>query len=149
MSISPAFVAHLKGMIQGRLDEAKALKRERDATTPKSRAGKGRRTAGSMRSPLGRVIGGAPTVRTCVQWEMFRARIGFEARRMVDLSTKVTVFKGSMIAKGHLTLSDDLLIDQGKSKVVAQGHQTTSDDGFIDHTSAWSLVPTLLRLKKK
>lgn len=59
MSISPAFVAHVKGMIQEWLDEAKASKREREANTPKSRAGKsGRRAAGSMWSPLDGVAGG-------------------------------------------------------------------------------------------
>lgn len=70
MSISPAFVAHVKGMIQPWLDEAKASKRDRDVNTPKSRsisiAGKtGRRAAaaaaasaaGTIWSPLG-VSGG-------------------------------------------------------------------------------------------
>ncbi|CAN0139863.1 unnamed protein product [Ectocarpus sp. 8 AP-2014] len=39
-------------MIQGWLDQARASKKERDATTPKSRAGKsGRRAAGGLWSP--------------------------------------------------------------------------------------------------
>lgn len=70
MSISPAFVSHVKGMIQPWLDEAKASKRERDANTPKSRsiAGKtktGRRAsaAGTIWSPLGGGGGGAPIIR--------------------------------------------------------------------------------------
>lgn len=70
MSISPAFVAHVKSMVQPWLDEAKASKRERDANTPKSRsiAGKtGRRAAGAgtIWSPLGGVSGGrgAPMIR--------------------------------------------------------------------------------------
>lgn len=66
MSISPAFVAHVKGMIQGCLDEARASKKERDATTPKSRAGKsGRRAAGGLwSSPR---VGGAAILRqVCV-----------------------------------------------------------------------------------
>lgn len=63
MSISPPFVAHVKGMVQGWLDTAKARKREKDATTPKSRAaGKGgRRTAaGGMWNPL---VGGVGMMR--------------------------------------------------------------------------------------
>ena len=40
--MSPGFVSHIKGMVQPWLDEAKATKREKDATTPKSRAVTGR-----------------------------------------------------------------------------------------------------------
>lgn len=66
VSISPPFVAHVKSMVQPWLDEAKASKRERDANTPKSRAGKtmGRRAAGTMWSPPGGgVSGGAQIMR--------------------------------------------------------------------------------------
>lgn len=72
MSISPAFVAHVKGMIQSWLDEARAGKRERDANTPKSRAGNkaktGRRAAGSILSPLGGggAAGGAQMIRQVI-----------------------------------------------------------------------------------
>ncbi|CAM9408559.1 unnamed protein product [Ectocarpus sp. 12 AP-2014] len=62
VSISPAFVAHVKGMIQGWLDQARASKKERDATTPKSRAGKsGRRAVGGFWSPAG--VGGSAMMR--------------------------------------------------------------------------------------
>lgn len=83
MSISPAFVSYMKGMVQDRLDEARAIKKETAHTTPKSRSGKGRRGTltgtgtgiaaagagggrgrGSLWSPLGGVGGGgAPLIR--------------------------------------------------------------------------------------
>lgn len=71
--MSPGFVAYLKSMIQGWIDEAKASKREKDASTPKSRAGigrggGGRRAAdggagGSFWSPLGGKGNGASMMR--------------------------------------------------------------------------------------
>lgn len=42
MSMSPAFVAHMKGKVQDWLNEAKAIKKEKETTTPKSRAISGR-----------------------------------------------------------------------------------------------------------
>ncbi|CAM9110574.1 unnamed protein product [Scytosiphon promiscuus] len=60
VSISPAFVAHVKGMVLGWLDTARARKKEKDATTPKSRAaGKGGRrgAAGGAWNPLGGGVG--------------------------------------------------------------------------------------------
>lgn len=44
--MSPGFVSHMKGMVQGWLDEAKASKKEKDASTPKSRNAAGRGGAG-------------------------------------------------------------------------------------------------------
>lgn len=76
MSMSPGFVAYVKSMVQGWLDEAKASKKERDATTPKSRAvtslrgsaGGGRRAVDGDKgrmiwSPPGSVAGGTTPLR--------------------------------------------------------------------------------------
>lgn len=64
LSVSPAFVAHVKCMVQGWLDTARARKKEKDATTPKSRAaGKGGRRAAAVGGTWNPHVGGVGMIR--------------------------------------------------------------------------------------